>query len=122
MQIFIDILWYCRQLFAKKGAKNPQCDDTPSFENGFYDTPSDAILTLLTALQLLALNAVGVNITRIRAASMFAMKALDLAEIISTSTPVNKWKSESTIIQKLVPQAVSIGLLTLCFICDNLQD
>jgi hypothetical protein len=105
IQIFLDVLWYCRQLFAKRTAKGWQCDDEPSVENGFYDTPSDAILQLLTVLQLLGMKAVGANIVIVRGASLFARAALDIIESPSTTTPVNKWTTSSTRLSTLLPEA-----------------
>jgi hypothetical protein len=104
-QAFIDILWYCRLMFAKKSEKKRQCDDVPTFENGFYDTPSDKVLMLLTALQLLGLKAVGFNISMIRGASLFAKKALMLIENVTPFNPVNSWKSSSSMINQIISNA-----------------
>jgi hypothetical protein len=104
-QTFIDILWYCRVMFAKKSEKKRQCDDEPSFENGFYETPSDNILMLLTALQLLGLKAVDFNISMIRGASLFAKKALMLIENVTPFSPVNSWKSSSSMINQITSNA-----------------
>jgi hypothetical protein len=104
VSIFIDIYYYCIQLFTKKKpSKKPQCDDEPNEDNGFQERPDDEFFVLTTALQLLALLAVGVNIVLLRAASLIASKAFALIESPSTTTPVNAWKSESDIINKLLP-------------------
>lgn len=104
-QAFIDILWYCRVMLATKSEKKRQCDDEPTFENGFYNTPSDKVLMLLTSLQLLGLKSVGFNISMIRGASLFAKKALMLVENITPSNPVNRWNSSSLMINIITSNA-----------------
>lgn len=99
------MLWYCRQLFASNSKKERKCDDEPTAQNQYYPTPNDNILLLLTMLQLIALIATGLKITQIRAASIFAQKALKLVEIVSSSTPVNCWKSESSMMNTILPEA-----------------
>jgi hypothetical protein len=101
---FSDTYWYCRGPFSNKTDKPIQCDDEPSRENGMFGNPSDDILLMLTLLQILALMATGVNIACIRAASIVTLKALQLVEVVSPSTPVNMWKSKSSIFNSLLPQ------------------
>jgi hypothetical protein len=51
----------------------------------------------------MGLLAVGLNIKIMRCASMFSRVALELSEIVSSSTPVNSWRSASKPLNLLLP-------------------
>lgn len=103
LSIFIDMIWYC-QRFVKDSKKKQKAVEEkatikavePSEDCEDEVTISPEISKFLLAIQLVSLQIAGCSLKVIRFSSAAVKEAMDLIEVESIETPVNRWRSDDS--------------------------